>query len=270
MRRFAFGSMAAALLLTAMPASAATPEANGKISVIYERSADDETDELASAIRDSKIFDELTAGFNETLFLPRDLKVVFQNCGVANAFYDPSRRQIVMCYEMITMFTESSAKGAASDEEVGESLVGTTLFFFLHELGHALVHQLDLPITGREEDAVDQLAAVMLLEGMKEDDSGGLMLAAAAIQFGDLAAKLSAEEDPVFWGEHSLDVQRMYNALCMIYGSDPAKYAAFVGPDKLPKERADRCPKEYQQLSRSWQRLMEPYVRPDDEAPKAS
>lgn len=34
-----------------------------------------------------------------------------------------------------------------------------------HELGHAFISLYDLPITGREEDAVDQFAAILLAMG---------------------------------------------------------------------------------------------------------
>ena len=34
---------------------------------------------------------------------------------------------------------------------------GVTVSTFFHELGHALIDAWDLPITGREEDAADQL-----------------------------------------------------------------------------------------------------------------
>jgi hypothetical protein len=260
----------AGLIFITLSAATPNPDANGKLNVMYERAADDDMQELADAIRDTKIFDEMALGLSETLMLPRDMNVVFRNCGQQNAFYDPGRTEIVMCYELVEMFAETFVIDGASDEEVGENLVGTTMFFFLHELGHGLVHQLDLPITGREEDAVDQLAAMMLLDGgWENDDQGMLLLSGAAIQFGELAAKMGDQEDPAFWGEHSLDVQRMYNMLCMIYGSKPEAYAMFVGPDMLPKERAERCPKEYEQVSRSWRRLLNDHVRPEPETPSA-
>ena len=40
-----------------------------------------------------------------------------------------------------------------------------------HELGHALIHVLDLPTTGREEDAVDQLSTYILAYGSEGGES---------------------------------------------------------------------------------------------------
>jgi hypothetical protein len=39
---------------------------------------------------------------------------------------------------------------------------GNLYFLGYHELGHALVSELDLPVVGREEDAVDRLAIWMM------------------------------------------------------------------------------------------------------------
>jgi Zn-dependent peptidase ImmA (M78 family) len=42
-------------------------------------------------------------------------------------------------------------------------VIGPVSLVFLHELGHALLDVLQIPILGREEDASDQLATYMLL-----------------------------------------------------------------------------------------------------------
>ena len=42
-------------------------------------------------------------------------------------------------------------------------VVGNTLVLLLHEMGHVLVHQMNLPVLGREEDAADTYAALTML-----------------------------------------------------------------------------------------------------------
>ena len=54
---------------------------------------------------------------------------------------------------------------------------GAMVVFFFHELGHCLIDVWDLPTTGREEDAVDQLAMFVLLDGTPEGE--GMVLSAA-------------------------------------------------------------------------------------------
>ena len=59
--------------------------------------------------------------------------------------------------------------------------------------------------------------------------------------------------------EHLLKEQRFYNSLCMIYGSNSAKYESIVTKGYLPKERAVRCENEYQRTSDSWRNLLQPW-----------
>src|SRR5689334_22528436 len=42
-------------------------------------------------------------------------------------------------------------------------VAGNMLFVVLHELGHALISDLGLPVLGREEDAADAFASVAML-----------------------------------------------------------------------------------------------------------
>ena len=90
---------------------------------------------------------------------------MFRNCG-EGAYYDPSTRVVGLCYELFVGIDKLFQRGTVtlSEEEIAESVVGVGLFVFLHEVGHALIDILDIPTTGKEEDAVDDLAAVLLIE----------------------------------------------------------------------------------------------------------
>ena len=268
-RLLAYG--AATLAFAAHPSitQAAQPSATGgTLTVVREPGTDAAWDEYVKKQKFIPMFEELAASISGSIHLPNDLIARFRNCGEANAFYSAQTNEITMCYELIaTVHTNISAAGGDEEEIEGE-VMGAILFFFLHELGHGLVHQLDLPTTGREEDAVDDLASIIMLAADEDDgdDSteegfGALMLSSAAVQFGDMASSPEAFENIVFWGEHSLDAQRMYHLICMIYGSNPEIYAAMVGDEALPKARADQCPAEFQQRQRNWNRLLEAHFK---------
>ncbi|HMT40012.1 MAG TPA: DUF4344 domain-containing metallopeptidase [Sphingorhabdus sp.] len=251
-----------AFALCFAPAHATQDTAGGTISVSYAPGIDEASDELATILRDAAIFEDLANGVSETIRLPADLSVQFRNCDTANAFYEPRLQQLVMCYELMGMLAQNAAAAGKSDEEIGQDMMFASIFFFYHEMGHALVHQLDLPITGKEEDAVDDMAALLLLEN-NEDGSGGVMIASVVQQFGELAMKMADMDSLPFWGQHSLDAQRMYHLMCMIYGSNSEAYADLVSDDILPKERAEQCPYEYKQRARNWERLMENHLKPE-------
>ena len=71
---------------------------------------------------------------------------------------------------------------------------------------------------------------------------------------------LSGEKTP-FFEEHSLDAQRYYNVVCLVYGSSPERFASLVGDKQLPASRARRCPNEYSKISAAWQSLLDKHAR---------
>ena len=75
------------------------------------------------------------------------------------------------------------------------------------------------------------------------------------------AADAWDDQELPFWDEHSLDAQRVYNIACLIYGSDPEVYNDLVGDDGLPSDRAERCPDEFAQKVKSWEKLLANYTK---------
>lgn len=267
------GAATGLAILASTPTAAAAQATGGAIRVVYEPGSDLAWEEFAQAQQAQMVFQEVAPVIGEALHLPNDITTRFRNCGEANAFYNPGKQEITMCYELIAAVQSSFEANGTDPAEIEGNVLGATLFFFFHELGHALVSELDIPITGREEDAADDLAALIMLgadaddDGTSEDDGmGALLLAGAVAQFGEMASKPEAFENIIFWDEHSLDAQRMYHLVCMMYGSNPAVFAELANDDVLPKARADRCPVEYQQRQRSWERLLEAHIKPDPEA----
>lgn len=139
-----------------------------------------------------------------------------------------------------------------------EAMVAANEFVLAHEIGHAMVRQLDIPVTGREEDAVDGFAAFLLAENPRFGPGTAF---AAALLFDAYASQRGRDlqyED--FADEHSVSEQRVYNFLCWLYGSDPKTFRPLVRQGVLPQARAVRCGNEWEQIERSWTRLLEPYA----------
>jgi len=87
----------------------------------------------------------------------------------------------------------------------------------------------------------------------------GVRAVLAAAEAFDIESRSRSTEKRRMADEHLLQEQRFYNSLCMIYGSNPSRYANFVTDGFLPKERAARCPNEYQRTVDSWMSLLEPW-----------
>ncbi|HZG44367.1 MAG TPA: DUF4344 domain-containing metallopeptidase, partial [Longimicrobium sp.] len=186
---------------------------------------------------------------NANFPLPRNVPLVFGECGDPNAFYSPRDGSVTFCYEMMDYLNGIFSRSTPNATELREAMDGAFAFIMMHEVGHALRHQLDLPVTGREEDAADQLAALVLLQ---DGDKG-----ANAAVAGALALQTGNQfDDSDYADEHSLGPQRLYNIVCWIYGSDPQKYQHWVTNGLLPEARAVRCPAEYEQMAKAWTRLL--------------
>lgn len=99
-----------------------------------------------------------------------------------NAFYIPAETRIVFCYELRELLASIFVPDGAWTPEQQDRVDGAFRFILMHEVGHALVHVLDLPVTGREEDVVDQLAVFHLVRDGDEKGAQAAVAGVSAIQ----------------------------------------------------------------------------------------
>jgi hypothetical protein len=219
------------------------------------------------AFKQDQVFENVAAMLNQILRMPRLVDIQMVECGTVNAFYDPNNNRIIMCYELMDYYTKMFKPVSKTNDELGNAIVGATFFAFFHELGHGLIHQLDIPAVGREEDAVDQMATLIL---MQNGDSGVAAAMSGAKWFA-LQADANKKEGAQmpFWDEHSMEEQRFYNIACLVFGSNPEKYGPMVDNNYLPKPRAMRCPDEFAKISNAWEKLLQPHIKDDAAAPVA-
>ena len=122
------------------------------------------------------------------------------------------------------------------------------LGIFYHELGHALIDILGLPIFGQEEDAADVLS-IFLIDAFFEEESAVQLAYDAAFGF---LGEAEANSEIAFWDVHGPDLQRYYNTVCLFYGANPDEREDVAQDLGLPEERAEYCPEEYDQAAQSW------------------
>jgi hypothetical protein len=147
-----------------------------------------------------------------------------------------------------------------------EFVFGNVLFVAAHELGHALVSEMKLPILGREEDAADVFAIVTALQ-MGDHLSHRALEDAARGWF--LAARRDKREGQAFgyYERHGLNEQRAYQIVCLMVGSDPVRFKALAEETKLPADRRRTCVWDYETAVGSWANVLAPYRRADDHPP---
>jgi hypothetical protein len=209
--------------------------------------------------------------------LPRTLTIMSAGCdGEADAFYGDD--EITICYEYVDEFWKNMpAQTTPAGIAPIDTVLGPLLDTSLHEFAHALFDMLDLPVFGREEDAADQVAAYIYLQlGAAESRRlimGTVYAYASEAVKGELPSSLeeiaeaTKAERPMsieeFAGEHGTSAQRAYNVMCMAYGADRKVFGDLVEMGFLPRERAEFCYEEYEQVQYAFQVLVDPHIDRD-------
>jgi hypothetical protein len=232
-----------------------------KMTVTYEKARSGPALVGSSLMSRSQLLERVAHRVNATMNLPHDIELVGAQCGEPNAYWNFAEKKITICYEDADLSLRSFQK--AGDPDPIPAAINAEIATFYHELAHAMIDIYDLPITGREEDASDQLVVFMLLE----PDENGVANPAAegavkdyARMFEQYAAGQYILVEADFAAKHSVNKTRMYNVLCWFYGHDPVGHADLVSDGLLPQDRAGGCEDEYRQLDKSWSKLLEPYL----------
>ena len=166
--------------------------------------------------------------------LPRPVSVTFADTGKVNAWYSPSQHSVTVDYAMADFVMAAFQKDSRFREKAEQLTQRTLRFFLLHELGHAIIAELNVPYAGKNEDCADELAVIMASQFLGEQ---GLLDAQAAAQWFVLVgwSKQADVTKVAFWDEHSFDLQRYYNILIDLEASHPG-----LLPDLSKKVAAER------------------------------
>jgi hypothetical protein len=236
------------------PESAGT----GAIKAVWQKPRGEENKvgyELLKASETRYLAKSLASAFE----LPNTLTIKGVNGFGGGPFYNPEDNSITLPYEFTTVVLGviAQADPEESQYEWGEAVGAVDSFILAHEFAHALIHNFELPVLGREEDAADGVATALLLLAGE-----GSVYAADAAEFW---LNFSGRQDPPQLAEyadnHSFDRQRADNILCWIGGAEEELLVAFVENEVLPESRAVSCPGEWELLRRSVEQVMEPHLQ---------
>jgi hypothetical protein len=145
-----------------------------------------------------------------------------------------------------------------------EFVLGNTLFILLHEMGHVHFSEMKLPVLGREEDEADTFAAITMLRVGTGFSERVLANASQGWFFSDRRNQQTGAK-PLYYDEHDLSPQRAYQIVCLMVGSDPAKFKSLADDAKMPESRQQSCKRDYAKAVRSWDMVLAPYRRAADQ-----
>ncbi len=236
--------------------------AESSIRYQYIKPKDPKHEPLYREVQERRVLEKMAEVLG-AVRLPRTLTLQFKGCdGDSNAYYADDTTSVTFCYEFLSDIVNAAKKGVRKAPKgakltVADATDGPAIFFMLHESGHAVFDLLKVPIMGKEEDAADAFASLVILR-MGPEFSLRLLRGTAWAFAHDAKSRKLDESD--FADIHGLDSQRYFNLLCIAYGSDKATFADAIKVGKLPPERATWCGLEFKQARYAIQKLILPAV----------
>lgn len=213
---------------------------------------------IETEFKQDSLLEKLADGLSSELVLSSPIVLMLRECGQSNASFNRQSRELAICYELIedmrqrafkdypfTQLIHGDAAAQRLAAQAGQLVGGAFTFVILHELGHILINEFKLPITGREEDVADQIATY---KALKSDDAALKILQGGVWFFSKTDLFYTRQH---FADEHSLDPQRRFNIACWAFGKDQRLFAPLAKKVGLTGEHARRCPSEYAQMARS-------------------
>jgi putative metallopeptidase DUF4344 len=194
-----------------------------------------------------------------TFQLPHPLLVKGVDGVGGGPFYNPQDNSITLPYGFAALVFNilKEDNQSASNYALGSAFGAVQSFLLAHEFGHALVANFHLPVLGSNEDAADKIATILVLKA----SAGAQYATDAARFFADFSGRQSPPAVADYADTHSLDLQRAFDILCDVAGTNKTNFQHIASLRVLPQSRLQTCPSQYQQDVESITQELKPHIR---------
>lgn len=151
-------------------------------------------------------------------------------------------------------------RAGAEVAQVSSFARDVTLHVVLHELGHALIREFDLPVLGNEETMADAFATHYLTTHLPERAVAVLVARTTSLMIE--AREVARAEWPVR-GEHDNDARRAFQIAALAVAADPVKYAPVARVVEMSDADAQKAGDYGAEVHRAWRRILAPLWMPD-------
>jgi hypothetical protein len=247
----------AAIALIIANTTALASDKTNQIQFAYRVPKDSDLVKVYKDMKERRVLERLQE-FLSPFRLPRPVKFTFQSCdGEDDAFYFDNH--VTLCYELVDELQWAKPKNTTRDGvEPHDAVAGPFFSIALHEFAHALFDLRDVPIFGREEDAADQLAAYIIL--LLDKTVASHLIRGTAYAFQTESKERKSKSTIEHASEHGTAEQRYYNVLCLAFGAHPKHFSDLKSKRILPKDRAERCQDEFEQIEDAYRAVILPHV----------
>lgn len=236
--------LAAALLLAyTVGAQAAS------FHIVYNTPAGQDEKDARAFILDEGVTGTVSRLLNGEFTLRGDLTLYLG--GNRGPAFDAASNSIYMPYSFVFDIADRFRHSPYSRTgvDIYDVTRDTYLFVLLHEVSHALFVMYDLRTTGDPEQAINAMTTLLLLRYYQ--GGGDIVLHAAGLFLGESDSGGNRPESG-FWEEHQFDRRSYDQAVCLVYGSNPKRYAGLKDRLKFLEAGGPRCIQGYQRQNEAW------------------
>jgi Putative metallopeptidase len=250
------GAAIAVALATAVSAAVPAMAQESRVKIAYDEPANPDLRGVYQRLKGRHVLEEFRE-FLSALHLPHDITIRTAQCGSAGATYK-SGGPVTICYEVMDRVEKIVAAHTSNTQYQQQIVVGAFIQYALHQTAYAIFDVLDVPIWGREFDAADRLAALIMMQ-FGDEISNTAML--GTIQL--FAWSNQSWTGSAFANASSPDFQRFYNYACIAAAANYLNFHGLITNKFIPEHRAARCTREYNQIRKAFDLRIMPYVDPD-------
>lgn len=166
---------------------------------------------------------------------------------------------LAVCAFAAPAHADDSALTDEQKSEVMDFAMHDALFTMYHESAHLLIHELGLPVLGKEEDAADALGVIEIFNNTADNDELYNTLNDVADGWYYSSFNMT-DQDLETYDDHSLDIQRANAMVCMMVGADPGDFTNTADEYQMDADQQDACGGTYQQALDSWDSELKPHA----------
>ncbi len=150
-------------------------------------------------------------------------------------------------------------RGSDPGIEVSKFARDVTMHVVLHELGHALIREFDLPVLGNEETVADAFATYYLTTYLPSRAVDVLKARIASLM---IEAREIPREEWSVGGEHNSDARRAFQIAGLAIAADASKFAPVARVIGMSEGDLEDARDYGTEIHRSWRRVLEPFLMP--------